>query len=96
MDVFSVKGVLEELDDVVSDGVFRGEALGPGQDLSRGQRSLLDREAESRMLDINPSSLPGKERQGERAHEKVKPRWISSPAVAVPISVKNASTDSAM
>lgn len=37
--------------------------------------------------------------KGETAktHEKVKPRWMSSPdSVSVPISVRKASTDSAM
>lgn len=47
MDVFSIEGVLEELNDVVVDGVFGGEAFCPGEEFSPVNRGLLDGETES-------------------------------------------------
>jgi hypothetical protein len=45
VDVLAVERVLKELDDVVADRVRRAEALGPRQDLARGERRLLNRES---------------------------------------------------
>lgn len=44
--MFPVERVLEETHDVVADGVFRGEAFGPGEDGACAQGGLLDGEGE--------------------------------------------------
>lgn len=44
MHVLAVESVLQELDDVVADGVLASESLGPGEELSLVQGGLLDRE----------------------------------------------------
>lgn len=44
VDVLAVESVLQELDDVVTDGVLASESLGPGEELSLVQGGLLDGE----------------------------------------------------
>ena len=47
-DVLAVEGVLQELDDVVTDGVLGSKSLGPGEKLSLVQSGLLDGETVQR------------------------------------------------
>jgi hypothetical protein len=44
MHMLPIKGILQQLHHVMSDGILRGEALGPGQYLARVERGLLDGE----------------------------------------------------
>ena len=44
MNVLSVKSILQELDDVVSDGILGREPLGPCEKSALVQGGLLDRE----------------------------------------------------
>ncbi len=44
--MFPVEGILQQLDDIVTDGVLCGKALGPREDLPLIQSGLLDRETE--------------------------------------------------
>ena len=44
--VFPVEGVLQQLDDIVANGVLCGEALGPRENLPLIQCGLFDGEAE--------------------------------------------------
>lgn len=46
MQVFPVKGVLKQFDDVIADGVFGSETFGPGENHTLVEGGLFDREGE--------------------------------------------------
>lgn len=91
VNVFSVERVLQEPNDVVSYGVLRCESLCPGQELSSIDSSLFHRET---IHQQGPSSSAC----ALCTHLKVKPRCMGSFVFLMsdPISVKKASTESAM
>lgn len=92
MDVFTVKSVLQKLDDVVTNGVLGIEAFCPSEQLSSVDSCLLDGETDPVSFPSAVSRLP------RLTCLKVKPRWIGSldAGMSDPISVKKASTESAM
>lgn len=90
MNVFAVESVLEQLDDVVPYRVLGIEPLCPRQKLARIDSGLLDREA--------GVSLNRRELFARGTYLKVNPRCMGSLVFLMsdPMSVKKASTESAM
>jgi hypothetical protein len=72
VDVLSVKSILQELDDIVADGVFGREPLGPGEESALIQGGLLDRETAGRAsaLACNPKR-PSQSRHSPEGETKV-------------------------
>jgi hypothetical protein len=44
MDMFIVKGILQQFNDIVADSMLGGEGFSPRKNFSRVERGLLDRE----------------------------------------------------
>jgi len=98
VDVFPVERILEKPYDILTNSVLRFESLGPGEEFTGINGCLLDGEAKQCHSAILLLVEVGAQWQLKGpSHLNVKPRCKGSwEAISDPISVKKASTESAM